>query len=131
MCIHSNGDFQYTYIKTTVFCLYFTIIVMNTLSYNRCIILLCLFFSLGQIGHVAAYQCRCLIPVYSDTSNRAYIDCCRTMDINGDGRMDLFISCQLAAGDFHFGEVINMGTDFCLRRGSTGIGDICSGLRTC
>ena len=89
--------------------------------------MLCLLFLLDQIGHVdsvSTYQCRCLIPVYSDTVNRAYIDCCRTMDRNSDNRSDLFISCQLTNGDFHFGEVINTGTDFCLRRGSSGIGDI-------
>ena len=104
------------------------------LPHSRYIALLCLIFLFGYgiPGASSAYQFRCMIPVSTGNGNQAYIDCCRTIDLNNDQHMDVLVSCQLGgSGDLHYGELINMGTDFCLRQGSTNIGDICTGVRAC
>ena len=58
------------------------------------------------------FQFHCVLPV-----SNTWIDCCRHIDLNGDGKMDILVSCQMKPSSmFLYGELINNGHEFCLRR---------------
>jgi len=56
------------------------------------------------------------------------------MDLNGDGLMDLLVSCQAPSGPgfaVAYGELINIKTSFCLRYGNAGLETVCTGFPPC
>jgi hypothetical protein len=64
-------------------------------------------------------------------ANNQVIDCCRNIDLNGDGIDDLLVSCNVPNLRV-YAELINTkGTGFCVRRQSSVPNPVISGVPNC
>ena len=53
-------------------------------------------------------------------------------DTNGDNRIDLLVFCQIRSDStFPYGEVINTGGPFCVRRANAEFSHVCTGTPSC
>lgn len=98
----------------------FVVVIIFFMKMNFC--------TTNTVSKVGVYECHCVLPVGSG----AWVDCCRNIDLNGDGRMDLLVSCQLRSDHMlAYGELINVRDSFCVRRANKDFNNVCSGIPPC